>query len=316
MTSDALRATAFRGDPDMEELHAFFQPERQYAGDTRWTFGTSLKSAFVNSFEFLNSAPLVQLWRDESGQIRAVSRITLAAAEWFYLADPEHRRPDVTLAILDQADTAFQLLSDHPSWRTVLHESDAPGAELLKARGYALDSVDEVYMTRSLETAVPPPGIPAGFTHSLLNREDSAQLASRADAQTDAFREDQPRSEVRAWMSRTLPNQLYYGRPRQDPHVIALDRQQTVVAFADVFHDTANQIGEFEPVGTLPSHHRRGLGKAVLLRGLELMKAAGMRRAIVRTGASNVAAIAAYESVGFEVTDRLMNYRKARRLTS
>jgi ribosomal protein S18 acetylase RimI-like enzyme len=41
-----------------------------------------------------------------------------------------------------------------------------------------------------------------------------------------------------------------------------------------------------------------------------------MQRAVVRTGASNVAAIAAYESVGFEITDRLMNYRKARRLTS
>ena len=58
---------------------------------------------------------------------------------------------------------------------------------------------------------------------------------------------------------------------------------------------------------------RRGLAKAVLTRGLELMKEAGMQRAVVRTGSDNAAAIAAYTSVGFEITDHLLNYRKERK---
>jgi hypothetical protein len=42
------------------------------------------------------------------------------------------------------------------------------------------------------------------------------------------------------------------------------------------------------------------------------MKQAGMEKAVVRTGFANAAAIAAYSSVGFEISDRLMNYRKRR----
>ena len=88
MQSSPLLSTPFRGDPDVAELHDFLQPERQFVGDTLWTFGTSLKSAYVNSFEFLNHAPVVQLWRDGQGRVQAVSRIMLGTAEWYYIAAP------------------------------------------------------------------------------------------------------------------------------------------------------------------------------------------------------------------------------------
>ena len=57
---------------------------------------------------------------------------------------------------------------------------------------------------------------------------------------------------------------------------------------------------------------RLGLAKSVLRRGLELMREAGMQQAVVRTGFDNTAAIAAYASVGFEVADRLLKFRKIR----
>ncbi|MGI9432225.1 MAG: GNAT family N-acetyltransferase, partial [Myxococcota bacterium] len=134
----------------------------------------------------------------------------------------------------------------------------------------------------------------------------------RGDAQTDAFLEDQPRAEVEAWMTRTLPHQLAYGRPHRHPNVIAIEPSGRVLAFADVFFDFENRVGEFEPVGTRQALHRRGLGKAVLTRGLRHMVDAGMQQAVVRTSFDNAAAIAAYTSVGFEVTDRLVRYRRER----
>lgn len=307
-----LKATAFRGDPDVDELHAFFQPERQFAGDTLWTFGTSLKSAYVNSFEFLNHAPVVQLWRDGQGGVQAVSQLRLGTGEWYYIAAPDYRHESVSIAIIEQADAAMHLLSAQPSWRTVVYESDLPSARLLADRGYTPDGVDEVYMCRSLETAVAVVPDPSGCTVGSLDPDDPAQVFERGDAQTDAFLAGQPRHEVEAWMSRTIPRQLGYGRPKRPSSVIATQAGGTVLAFADPFFDHHNKIGEFEPVGTRKQMQRRGLAKAVLTRGLELMQEAGMLRAVVRTGFDNPAAIGAYSSVGFEITDRLLSYRKQR----
>lgn len=312
MAAPTLRPTPFRGDPDVEELHAFFQPERQFAGDTRWSFGTSLKAAYVNSFEFLNQAPVVQLWRDDSGDVQAVSRLMLGDGKWFYLAAPEFRRPDVTLAILEQADAALELLTNSPSWTTVAHESDEEASSLLGSAGYEREGNAEVYMTRSLGGAVVSVPDPEGCTVRDLAVADSSEVFERGDAQTDAFLEAQPRSEVESWMTRTLAHQLGYGRPRKQPHVVAIEPSGRVVAFADAFLDFENHIGEFEPVGTRQALQRRGLAKAVLSRGLERMREAGMQQAVVRTGFDNPAAIAAYQSVGFGVTDHLVTYQKAR----
>jgi mycothiol synthase len=312
MVRAPLQPTPFRGDPDVDALHDFFAPERQFAGDTRWTFGTSLKSAYVNSFEFLNEAPVVQLWRDGGGEVQAVSRVMLGSGGWFYLAAPEYRRPDVSIAILEQAEAALRLLSAQPSWRTVGHESDRATRKLLEERGYEEAGRDEVYMTRPLDAPIPTRPPPPGVALSELDPGDPDEVFERGDAQTDAFLEDQPRTEVAAWMTRTVPHQLAYGRPHREPGVVAKGGDGIVLAFADVFLDRANAIGEFEPVGTRKQMQRRGLARAVLTRGLELMKQAGMQLAVVRTGADNPAAIAAYRSVGFEVRDHLLNYRKPR----
>ena len=312
MNSDILTAGPFRGDPDIKELHRFFQSERQFAGDTLWTTGTSLKSSYLDSFEFLNEPPVVQLWRDEQREVQAVSRITLSAGKWFYLAAPDYRRRDVAGAILEQAETALDLLSAQPSWRTVAYESDRDGASFLEGHGYAADGFAEVYMLRSLDEGIATIAQPSGCVVRLLDQDDPTEVTERGDAQTDAFIEDQPYAEVAAWMRRNLPHQLAYGRPAQHPSVVAIDTDGGVLALADSFLDQENMIGEFEPVGTRNGVQRRGLAKAVLTHCLELMRDAGMRHAVVRTDLENTAAVAAYRSVGFEVTDRLLNYRKHR----
>ena len=43
-----LQPTPFRGDRDVDALHDFFRPERQFAGDTRWSwqkFGAEIEAA-------------------------------------------------------------------------------------------------------------------------------------------------------------------------------------------------------------------------------------------------------------------------------
>ena len=198
----------FRGDPDVEAVHDFFRSERQYAGDTLWTFGTSLKSAYVNTFEFLNQAPIVQLWRDGNGVVQAISRIGLAAGEWFYLAAPGYRRAELIREIIDQADSSLELLSGLPSWRTVNYQSDSTGAKHLEDCGYRADGYDQVYMTRSLGTAIAPIPVPTGTSLRSLDPDDPAQVFERGDAQTDAFLDGQSYADVSSWMTRTMRHQL------------------------------------------------------------------------------------------------------------
>ncbi len=304
-----LSPRPFAGDPDVEALHRFFQPERQYAGDVRWAFGTSLKSAYVNSFEFLNAAPVVQMWRDAGGELQAVSRIMLDTGSWFHQAAPAYRSDEVRHAIARQARDALRLLSDQPTCRTVAYEKDEAAASFLESEGYELSGVAEVFMERSLEADIETPPAPQGCTICTLDADDPDEVFERGDAQVDAFLEGQPREEVAAWMTRSLRHQLGYGRPERFPLVVAMEPNGSVLAFADTCLDARNQIGEFEPVGTRKQARRRGLARAVVSQGLALMKAAGMKQAVVRTGIDNAAAIATYRSVGFEITDRLLSYR-------
>jgi len=73
----------------------------------------------------------------------------------------------------------------------------------------------------------------------------------------------------------------------------------TFAAFTVTWHDTANRIGLFEPVGTHPEHRRRGLGKALVLHALHRMKAAGMTVATVANSGTNEASRALYAACGF-----------------
>jgi ribosomal protein S18 acetylase RimI-like enzyme len=63
--------------------------------------------------------------------------------------------------------------------------------------------------------------------------------------------------------------------------------------------DAGSGVGNFEPVAAHPAHRRRGFATAVMREGLRRLRAAGMRRAIVRTPATNTPALALYRSVGF-----------------
>ena len=85
------------------------------------------------------------------------------------------------------------------------------------------------------------------------------------------------------------------------------------VAAALAWLDETNRCGEFEPVGTRPDFQRRGLARAILARGLEKMRERGMTTAIVGTNQTNAAAIAAYQSVGFGIRHRIVEYELAGR---
>ena len=71
-----------------------------------------------------------------------------------------------------------------------------------------------------------------------------------------------------------------------------------------------NRIGVFGQVGARLACRWQGLTRAVLLEGLRRMQAHGMDRVCVFTGVSNSPALRLYESVGFRIVNRYLDYVK------
>jgi ribosomal protein S18 acetylase RimI-like enzyme len=176
---------------------------------------------------------------------------------------------------------------------------DRQRIELLTQRGYASSDHASVLFSRSLN-AIDPPVLPPGWAVRGISEAD---VDSRAHTQYEAF---SPGSKTTPATWRYLmANAPGY---ESDLDNIAVNAEGVVGAAALVWLDEASRIGEFEPVGTRPQFQRQGLGRAVLLRGLAKMRERGMQTAIVGTNATNAPAIAAYQSVGFEMCNRSTEY--------
>lgn len=91
----------------------------------------------------------------------------------------------------------------------------------------------------------------------------------------------------------------------------------TFAAFCDSqIHQENNDLsgrkyGLINPLGTLPSFRRMGLGRNILLSALQLLKVQGMETAMLYVDADNLSgATRLYESVGFQKINTQIAYTK------
>jgi GNAT superfamily N-acetyltransferase len=145
-------------------------------------------------------------------------------------------------------------------------------------------------------TDVAPPVLPDGF------RFRTAEEAGPAAA-VQAHRA--------AWPTGTYTAESYDGVRRTagyrgDLHVLVAAPDGTMAASAIMWLDEVNRTAEFEPVGTHPDFRRRGLGRATLLHGMLLARAAGATHMTVAClGApGHPAARELYYGVGFRELSR------------
>jgi ribosomal protein S18 acetylase RimI-like enzyme len=246
---------------------------------------------------------IVSLWERSDGEI--VAWAILSSADAFdYRIVPELCGTSLEGELVDWG------LDGILAWRRVngldarciveCWGGDTSRADILAERGFETKGVTGVVFSRSLDAVIPSSLVPDGWTVGSLRDQ---LVDSRARTQFEAF----------APGSRTTPETWRYlmaNAPGYDRDLdnVAVSPEGEVCAAALVWLDDNCGAGEFEPVGTRPEFQRRGLGKAVLYRGLTKMKERGMTTAIVGTNASNAAAIALYESVGFRIINRLTEY--------
>ncbi len=249
---------------------------------------------------------IVHLWDDDRGE--CIGWAMLSSADGFYYqvvpelcgTPMEEEIIDWGIAQIAQWRAANKL---DERWEVECWGGAESRASILTARGFTRREVIGVVLSQPLDRLVPPPRVPAGWRVCGINE---ALIDSRARTQFEAF---SPGSHTTPTTWRYLmANAPGYDR---DLDNVAVSPDGEVRAAALVWVDGASRIGEFEPVGTRAEFQRRGLGKAVLLRGLAKMQERGMTTAIVGTNATNAPALALYQSVGFEIVNRVTSYERS-----
>ncbi len=162
----------------------------------------------------------------------------------------------------------------------------------------------EVNMLHSLDEPVTEPKLPAGY-----------QVRAVAETGETSKRAAVHRQVWQPWTVGNVSDENYAQFMRlpiyiRELDIVAVAPDGVIAAYVNGWVDPTNRIGDFGPVGAHPAYRRQGLARAVLLEGLRRMQAHGMNRVCVSTGESNHPALGLYESVGFEIMNRYLDYMR------
>jgi len=242
---------------------------------------------------------VVFIWETAEGQIAAVLNPE-GKGEVFLQVHPNLRTPQLEDEMLDVAEN--HLASPGPSGRRKLrawaNEHDDLRQDILTRRGYNKDDRPECQRRRPM--SIPIPDVPVAPGYAVRALGDVEEIPPRSLVSWRAFHPDEPDDRYEGW-------DWYYSVQRaplyrRDLDIVAVAPNGEFASFCTVWFDDVTRTGAFEPVGTAPMHHRRGLGRAVMCEGLRRLKRMGATMAYV--GSYSPEAHALYASVGFTEYDR------------
>ena len=234
----------------------------------------------------------IYLWENESGAIGAILNAE-GPREAYINIDPRIQSPALELAIIEFAEEKMRFTNEDGSQKLYiwLDEDNKIRKEILQKRGYTpFDSVEHQYY-RDLKQPLPPIPQVTGYTIRALGTEE--ELPARSWASWRAFHPDAPDADYEGWeWYRNIQNCPLY---RRDLDIVAQAPDGSIAAFCTLWYDDETGVGYFEPVGTVPEHQKRGLGKAVMLHAMHRLKA--MNGKLAAVGGYSEGAKALYHSI-------------------
>ena len=230
---------------------------------------------------------------------------------------PPYRRLGIGHALVEQLLTLCSDLGGGESrLRLWAHGESSAAHGLATSMGFSRTRV-LWQMRRSLYAALPPAELPTGVTlrSFLPGIDDEAWLDLNAAAFADL--PDQGR-----WTAEDLERRK--GEDWFDPRgfLLAEDPDGSLAGFhwTKVHgghshghgddHHAHDPIGEVYVIGIGPGHRGTGLGRALLLAGLQHLRAQGLTQAMLYVDSDNAPAIRLYESLGFVRWDTDVLYRR------
>ncbi|ACR80496.1 MULTISPECIES: GNAT family N-acetyltransferase [Kosmotoga] len=184
------------------------------------------------------------------------------------------------------------------------HENDDLRKGILEGRGYTKTEIRDCQHRRSLAIPIPDASVAKGYVIRALG--DEQEIPARSWASWRAFHPNEPDEKYDGWeWYHNIQKQPLY---RRDLDIVAVAPEGEIAAFCTIWYDDFTRTGYIEPVGTVPEHQRRGLGKTVMLEGLRRLKRMGAVVAFV--SGFSTAANALYFSVMSDDHNFLVPWKK------
>jgi mycothiol synthase len=235
------------------------------------------------------------IWETTDGQIAAVLNRE-EPGNAFFQVHPDMCTPELEDEMIGVAEKHLaSLRADGKRGLSVWADTcDDLRYAILTRRGYVKRDATEHQWRRTLDVPIPDVPIAVGYTVRALG--DGLELLERCYASGLAFHPNdiqyalKNRADVN-WY-RNIQNAPLY---RRDLDLVAVAPDGAIASFTTIWFDDATRSAYFEPVATVPSHQRRGLGKTVMTEGLRRLRRMGAVIAFV--GGYSSEANALYASV-------------------
>lgn len=185
---------------------------------------------------------------------------------------------------------------------TSCREDYASRIVFLKQHGFQQTDTTTIRMVRDLSQPIPEPALPAGFTiRPLAGTQEAGAVAAMHRA---AFGTEYMTTENRLAIMNTDEYDLSLD-------LVVITPDGTIAANCICSVNAQEKQGNTDPVATHPGYQGRGLARALLARGMQLLKERGMSFAQFGTREDNLAMQKTGEAAGFRLESKTIWFSKA-----
>lgn len=299
----------YKDQDDYIQMQELLMQARQLTSDWRYAHVGELAFNYFMIAIHLNLQDHIRLWHEQGKLVGFAILGEDPLFDWQILPDYEWIGIEEEALAWAEARLVDLRKEDEKTWGGDLvagSREDNPGRiDFLEKHGFSYrGEFSEVNMILSLADPLPVPQVPDGFTiRAFLG---SAELAERALIQHDVW---QPWSvgDVSEADYEFMTKMPGYDR---NLDIVTISPAGEIAAYVNGWIDPVNKIGDLGPVGAREAFRRRGLTRAAQLECLRRMQELGMTRACISTGYSNLPAQNLYQSIGFKIVNRYLDYTK------
>jgi ribosomal protein S18 acetylase RimI-like enzyme len=305
-----LTSRLYETEDDLQQMQGLLMEARSSTNDWHYFHVGELMWEFFMVACHLNPQKYIRLWHDNQGKLVAYA-ILGEDPSFDCQVLPQYEWSGIEAEAMAWAETRVSELRkrDAQKWKggfvSGARQDDAKRIAFLEQHGFRYSGeFAEVNMLCALAEPIPDSVLPTGCQVRAVAEAD--EISNRAAAQREVWL---------PWTVGNVSDDDYARLMRlpgynRDLDVVAVTPDGVIAAYVNGWIDLVNRVGGFGPVGALPAYRRQGLTRAALLEGLRRMQARGMDRVCISTGVSNAPAIRLYESIGFRIVNKYLDYVK------